>query len=53
MTNKNSMSYETNPYEYYCDQNKNKYNLLVSKDFFEKIIVDYDTVSYNNILHSD
>lgn len=37
MSNKISMSYETNPYEYYCDQKKNKYNLLVSKDFLKKL----------------
>ena len=42
MENKNSISYQTNPYEYYCDQKKNKYNLLVSKDFYEKIISELE-----------
>ena len=42
MENKNSISYQTNPYEYYCDQKKNKYNLLVSKDFYEKIILELE-----------
>ena len=41
-SHKNSMSYETDPYEYYCDQKKNKYNLLVSKDFYEKIVLDLE-----------
>ena len=42
MSHKNSMSYETDPYEYYCDQKKNKYNLRVSKDFFEKVVLDLE-----------
>jgi hypothetical protein len=50
-----STSYDITPYEFYCSQNKNKnkYNLLVSKEFFEKIILDYDIVSYNSILNID
>ena len=50
-----STSYDITPYEFYCSQNKNKnkYNLLVSKEFFEKIIFDYDIVSYNSILNID
>ena len=42
MSHKNSMSYETDPYEYYCDQKKNKYNLRVSKDFFEKVVLELE-----------
>jgi hypothetical protein len=39
---KTSMSYDTDPYQHYCAQKKNKYNLLVSKEFYEKIVLDLE-----------
>jgi hypothetical protein len=42
ITTKNSISYDTDPYQHYCAQKKNKYNLLVSKEFYEKIVLELD-----------
>ena len=42
ISTKTSMSYDTDPYQHYCAQKKNKYNLLVSKEFYEKIVLDLE-----------